>query len=119
MLKSNITCTLFGQTKTVRAELHNMNVGDIPDEILYVERVEDYYSLQSPQLKNKKVAIVSRHDWVNSVLDEMANNTAYVKTPVQQTTIPIEQVGSIPPIDNSKELIVAIKQVWNSVLKNT
>ena len=49
----------------------------------------------------------------------MANNTAYVKTPVQQTTIPIEQVGSIPPIDNSKELIVAIKQVRNSVLKNT
>lgn len=119
MLKANITCTLFGQTKTVRAELYNMNVGDVPDEILYIERVEDYYSLQSPQLKNKKVAIVTKHDWVNNTLQQMVNNTTYVKTPVQQKTIPIEQVGSVPPINNPEELIGAIKQVWNSIFKNT
>ena len=119
MLKSNITCTLFGQTKTVRAELHNMNVGDVPDEILYVERTEDYYSLQSPELKNKKVAIVTRHDWINNALQEMVANTTYVKTPVQQTTIPIEQVGNIPPIDNPEKLIKEIKQIYNSILKNT
>lgn len=54
----------FGKTKRCKVSLHNMTENDTPDEVLWVERPEDYYALMSPQLRNKKVAILDRNDWL-------------------------------------------------------
>lgn len=59
-----IKATFFGKTKLVRATPHNMEENEDHDCVLWVERGEDYYALSS--MKNKKVAIVSRHDWIKS-----------------------------------------------------
>lgn len=58
--------TAFGKTKRVRAELHNMAPDEEPDEYLWVERPEDYYALMSSKLKNKKVAIINRNEWLKN-----------------------------------------------------
>lgn len=62
----NVTFTKFGETKSVPVTLHNMTEQDTPDELLWVERTEDWYALQSPQLKDKKVAVVRREDWLTA-----------------------------------------------------
>lgn len=59
-----VKATFFGKTKMVRADPHNMSTSETPEEILWVERGEDMYALMSPQLKNKKVAVVRREDWI-------------------------------------------------------
>ena len=66
-----VTLTKFGKTRTVNVEsLHNMSDDETPDEILWVERSEDYYALMSPQLKDKKVAVVSRSEWLRAGGDD-------------------------------------------------
>lgn len=61
-----VNYTAFGQTKNVRAELHNMTPDQDPEEYLWIERGEDYYALMSPQLKNKRVAIIHRNEWLKN-----------------------------------------------------
>ena len=56
--------TAFGKTKLVTIEKHNLKEGEIPDKILWVERGEDYYALMSREYKDKKVAIVTRNNWL-------------------------------------------------------
>jgi hypothetical protein len=62
----NVTFTKFGETKSVPATLYNMTEDETPDELLWVERQEDWYALQSTQLKDKKVAVVRREDWLTA-----------------------------------------------------
>lgn len=59
-----IKCTFFGKTRLVVATPHNMVQDEEPDEVLWVERSEDWYALLSPQLKDKKVAVVERDNWL-------------------------------------------------------
>lgn len=54
----------FGKTRRVLAHLHNMTPDEEHEEVLWVERGEDSYALLSPQLKDKKVAVVYRRDWL-------------------------------------------------------
>lgn len=59
--------TAFGKTKDVKVtEFHNMKEGDTPDEMLWVERSEDYYALLSPRLRDKKVVIITRQAWLDA-----------------------------------------------------
>jgi hypothetical protein len=61
-----IDYTAFGKTRKVEVELHNMGEGEQPEAILWVERGEDYYALLNPTYKGKKVAIVTRSNWLNT-----------------------------------------------------
>ena len=62
-----IEYTAFGKTKRVLANKHNMKDDETEyDEVLWVERPEDYYALMSTQLKNKRVVIVKRDDWITA-----------------------------------------------------
>lgn len=61
-----ILYTKFGETRLVDIEFHNMGEGEKYHEVLWVERSEDYYALMSSQLKHKKVAIVTRDNWIRS-----------------------------------------------------
>lgn len=55
-----INYTEFGETRRVLAHKHNMRDDETEyDEVLWVERHEDYYALSSSQLKNKRVVIVN------------------------------------------------------------
>lgn len=60
----------FGQTRTVSAYVANAGGGSRSGPIygwdtdLWVESTEDYYALGSPQLKNKRVLIVTREAWL-------------------------------------------------------
>lgn len=59
-----IQATFFGQTRTVRATPHNMRDDEQPEEIMWIEQPGDMYALLSPEYKNKRVALVHRHDWL-------------------------------------------------------
>lgn len=70
-----IKATFFGKTLQVKtSQLHNMKDGDTPDEILWIERPEDYYALMSPGLKDKKVACVERQDWLDATMNAEINS---------------------------------------------
>lgn len=56
--------TCFGETRLVCAEPYNMRADEVPDVFLWVERSEDLYALMSRELKDKKVAVVRRADWL-------------------------------------------------------
>lgn len=56
----------FGKTLTVLCELWNMEPGETPDKVLWVERPEDMYGLGSPQLRDKKVLVVHREQWLQA-----------------------------------------------------
>lgn len=58
----------FGQTKLVGVSAHNSATPEDYDEVLWIERGEDYYALMSPQLKHKKVLLVRREDWLRAPL---------------------------------------------------
>lgn len=45
--------------------------GEEYDDEIWIERGEDYYGLSSPELKNKRVRIVKREDWVAAELTEI------------------------------------------------
>jgi hypothetical protein len=64
MPHKTVDFTWFGETRSVRAQLHNMTAEDTPDEVILVERPEDWYALMSPQFKDKKVAVVTREEWL-------------------------------------------------------
>ena len=66
-----ISHTAFGKTRDVEAEFHNMEPGLDYDDVLWVERSEDYYALMSPQLRDKRVAIVTRDNWLRAGRDEI------------------------------------------------
>lgn len=57
----------WGETKTLEVVIHGFHgnlVGEtVWDEELWIERPEDWYAMQSPQLRNKRVRIVTRDDW--------------------------------------------------------
>ena len=56
----------FGKTKLVRVSAYNNATPEDYDEVLWIERGEDYYALMSSQLKHKKVLIVKREDWLHA-----------------------------------------------------
>lgn len=56
----------FGKTKLVEVSSHNNATLEDYDEVLWIERGEDYYALMSSQFKNKKVLIVKREDWLRA-----------------------------------------------------
>jgi len=66
-----ISYTIFGKTRLVEVELHNMAEDEQHDETLWVERAEDRYALLSPELRDKKVAIVTREAWLDAGFDEL------------------------------------------------
>lgn len=59
--------TIFGQTKNVPVKIVNddKNTGEWDVE-LWIERGEDWYALDSPQLKGKRVRIIERDIWLAS-----------------------------------------------------
>lgn len=62
--------TIFGITKMVPVVVHNFH-GYLPnetswDEELWIERGEDWYAMQSPELRNKKVRIITREAWLQA-----------------------------------------------------
>ena len=60
-----IKYTAFGKTRMVDVPyLHNMTENDVHEETLWAERGEDYYGLLSPQLRDKRVAVVERENWL-------------------------------------------------------
>jgi hypothetical protein len=61
-----IKLTKFGKTKLVKASPHNMKEDETPEEVLWVERSEDYYALLAKRFLHKKVAIVERKDWLRA-----------------------------------------------------
>jgi hypothetical protein len=58
----------WGETKILPVVVHGYQgllQGETTwDEELWIERTEDWYALQSPQLRNKRVRIVTREDWL-------------------------------------------------------
>ena len=64
--KKLIKATFFGKTQEVLAELYGMRPEEDHEEVLWVEREEDYYALLSPQLRGKRVAIVTRSAWLRA-----------------------------------------------------
>lgn len=56
----------FGKIKLVEVSSHNNATPEDYEEVLWIERGEDYYALTSPQLKNKKVLLVKREDWLRA-----------------------------------------------------
>jgi hypothetical protein len=59
-----IVATFFGETKEVLATIYNAHLPGKIEKVLWVERPEDNYALISPQLRNKKVAAVTRDHWI-------------------------------------------------------
>lgn len=66
-----IKLSKFGVVKEVEATLHNMTEDESVEEVLWTERPEDMYALLSPQLSNKRVAIVTRRSWLDGTLIEV------------------------------------------------
>lgn len=65
-----IKYTAFGSTRLVDVvEWHNCDPG-FHETTLWVERGEDYYALLSPQLRDKKVAVISRENWIKAPIIE-------------------------------------------------
>lgn len=60
----------WGETKILSVVIygfHGIVSGETTwDEELWVERAEDWYALQSPQLRNKKVRVVTREEWLKA-----------------------------------------------------
>lgn len=69
-MTSKAPYTDFGKTYDVPViVMHNDVFLENPtewDETLWVERGEDWYALQSPQLKGLRVRIVSRDAWMKA-----------------------------------------------------
>lgn len=67
---NTIVLSEFGQTRRVRVRLflNNKEIEAIGryDEVLWIERDEDWYALQSPQLRQKIIAVVTRDDWLEA-----------------------------------------------------
>ena len=63
---------MFGEKRRCRGEVYDSGrlVLDTNDyeEMLWVERGEEMYALLSPQLRNKKVLVVQRNDWIKGEL---------------------------------------------------
>ena len=63
--------TEFGKTRMVPVKVH-LNGEEIEsdtwDEVLWIERSEDWYALQNRDFKNKKVRIVEREVWLRCPL---------------------------------------------------
>lgn len=55
----------FRQRKLVEVSPHNNATPEDFDCFWWIERGEDYYALMSPQLKYKKVLLVTREAWLN------------------------------------------------------
>lgn len=63
----NAPHTEFGKTKLVPVKVwHNGKEIESTswDDVLWIERGEDWYALSSPELKSKKVRIVERDVWL-------------------------------------------------------
>jgi hypothetical protein len=61
--------SFWGETRMIPVVIHGYH-GILErettwDEELWVERPEDWYAMQSPQLRNKRVRIVTREAWLN------------------------------------------------------
>jgi hypothetical protein len=60
----------FGQTRLVEVEVHTNADGKIEatewDDELWIERGEDWYAMMSSQLRNKRVRIICREEWLKS-----------------------------------------------------
>ncbi len=63
----NAPHTEFGKTKLVpvKVYLNNKEIeSDTWDEVMWIERGEDWYSLGSSSSKNKKIRIIERDVWL-------------------------------------------------------
>jgi hypothetical protein len=60
--------TKFGETRLIEVKVWNKGKYEPDlhewDEEIWVERAEDWYALSSQELKNKKVRVVERRDWL-------------------------------------------------------
>lgn len=59
--------TIFNETKMIKVEVYvNGNKTDdlIWDDTLWIERGEDWYAMMSSQLKNKRIRVIKREDWL-------------------------------------------------------
>lgn len=62
--------TAFGKTRMVEVEVYQdgkpMLDADQWDKTIWIERGEDWYALDSPQLRGKRVRIVTRQAWLRA-----------------------------------------------------
>lgn len=61
------SCTLNLPVKVYVNGKHDPDVYEWDDE-LFIDRHEDWYALSSPQLRNKRVRVVTRDDWSTASL---------------------------------------------------
>lgn len=67
----------FGETRMVEVKVYinGKETKEITwDETLWIERGEDWYGLSSPELKDKKVRVIEREEWLKSKV-VIKNNT--------------------------------------------
>lgn len=63
--------TKFKETRMIEVEVYkngNKTEDTTWEDTLWIERGEDWYALGSPQLKNKRVLVVSREKWLRGKL---------------------------------------------------
>ena len=62
--RMKIEATFFGRTRIVNATPHNMRADEAPEEIMWVDNDIDLYGRMAPNMRHKKIALVSREDWL-------------------------------------------------------
>lgn len=62
--------TIFGETKNMPVRVWHQGKIDLSltewDETLWVERGEDWYALSSSKLRDKRVRIIDRSEWIKN-----------------------------------------------------
>ena len=61
MTPSSGWITMFGKTKHVKTTIYNIELNTPEPEIIWIERVEDYYGIP----KNKTSIVLERSNWLN------------------------------------------------------
>lgn len=69
-MKTYAPYTIFEETKMMPVEIHTPDnkweYSGTWDDELWIEREEDWYALSSPQLKDKRVRVVRREQWIRA-----------------------------------------------------
>jgi hypothetical protein len=61
--------TIFNETRMVEVQVYRDGhkiAGTEWDKELWIERGEDWYAMQSPQLRGKRVRVIMREQWLRA-----------------------------------------------------
>jgi hypothetical protein len=93
--------SLFGERKYCRVFIYNPWSEEVHKPFLYVEREEDMYALQSPQLKDKRVTVVKREDFI--LAEDTIRATVTVKADVLNEAVSKPLIDSLSNIKRSNQ----------------